>query len=126
MLHRSAAEEAHTLEYYKDAISCLSARFIFAAAGNCVFISKTGDSRIVLDPPGVFGPIPDRLSRWIVDLGFFSIVCKTEFDLVLAYVVLHRRQDVDWSCFDLEDRFFLYCWCTGELIGLEGKPVHEH
>lgn len=73
----------------------------------------------------MLGPMLDRLARLATDLAFFAIIYKTDFHLVLAYVALRRRQEVDWSCIDLEDPFFFYHWRVVEVIGLADKRVHE-
>lgn len=69
--------------------------------------------------------MPDRLARWINVLDFFPIVCKTVFYSFLAYVTFCCGQQVDWSCVDLEDPIFRYCWCTGEVTGLAENRVPE-
>lgn len=48
-----------------------------AAARDCVFMSWTADPHIVADILGVLVSMPDRLTSWIDDLGFFPIVPKT-------------------------------------------------
>lgn len=50
--------------------------------------------------------------------SFFPIVRKTRFEPVLSYVTFRGRQDVNWSCVDLEHLLSLYRWCTKEVIGL--------
>lgn len=81
--------------------------------------------RIVADGLGMFIAMPDRLARWLDDLGSFSIDCQTNFDPVLAFVPFCRAQEVDGSCVDLEDLVFLHRRRTGEVIGFAGKRVHE-
>lgn len=48
-----------------------------AIACDGLFMSKTADLLIVGSGLGVSLPMLDRLVRWINDLGFFSLVCKT-------------------------------------------------
>lgn len=70
--------------------------------------------------------IPVSLARWIDNLYFLSIVDNTESDRVLTYVPLRCEQEVDWSCVDPEDPFFLYRWRTREEIGWAENCVLEH
>lgn len=91
--------------------------FVAAACGG-VFMSNTGDPRIVGDGLGVFVPMRNGFPRWIDNLGFFPIICNTGFDFVLAYFAFCCGQMADWSCVDLEDPFFLCLWRTGEVVAL--------
>lgn len=47
-------------------------------------------------------PMPERLARWITDLGFFAIIYNTGSDPGLAFVASRSGQDFEWSCVDLE------------------------
>lgn len=87
-------------------------------------MSKTADPRVVADGFGELVPMSFRLTSWISDLRFSSIIRNTGFDPVLAYVAFRRGQEVDWSFVDLEDQFFSCCHMR-EVSGLADKRVHE-
>lgn len=88
-------------------------------------MSKTGDLGIFADGLGVLVSMADCLARWIYDLGFFTTICKTGFDPKLSFVAFCRGQEVDWTCIDLGDPYFLYDWRAGEVMGLAEKRVRE-
>lgn len=57
-------------------------------------MSKTTDPRISVEGLGLLGSMSDRLVRWINDTGFFAIIYKTGFSLVLAYVACCCEEEV--------------------------------
>lgn len=77
---------------------------------------KTAGLQIVAECSGVLVPMPKCLVCGTTDLGFFAIVIKTRFDLLLAYLVLCHGQEVDCSCTDLDDPFPIYSWHTARLL----------
>lgn len=44
---------------------------------------------------------------------------------MLAFVAFRPEQEVDWSCVNLEDLFFLDRWCTEMVISLTDNRVHK-
>lgn len=67
------------------------------AALDGVFMSKAADRYKVADSFRVWVPLPNRLDRWIDDLGFFLVVDRARLDFVLAYIAFSRGKEVDWS-----------------------------
>lgn len=67
---------------------------------------KTADLCIVAEGWGGLVPMPNRLARWITDLGFFPFIHKTGLDQVMAYAVFCRWQEVDWTRVDLAEPIF--------------------
>lgn len=78
------------------------------AARDGVFMSRMRNHPIVTDGKVVLVSIPVCLSLWIYDLGFFPVVCKTELDSLLVYVVHCYGQEVDWFCIGIKNTLFLY------------------
>lgn len=76
---------------------------------NDVFMSKTSDLHIVRDDLEVLVPMPDRLGRWIDDLGFFQVVVDTGSNPLRAHVTCCRR--IEYQFFSIAcaqgRRFFL-------------------
>lgn len=70
-------------------------------------------------------PTPERPTDWIEDLSFFHTVCKTRFDAVQTFVTFCLGQQVDWSCVELRDPFFLHSWRTKGELGLATDRVHK-
>lgn len=95
------------------------------AASDCFFMSKTAYLHIVADGLVMLVQMSDGLAHYTDDLDFFPIVCKTFFDLVMAYVALCSGKGVYWSSVDLGNPFFLYRRRSGEVMGLTDKRVHE-
>lgn len=107
MLCVSEADKAHTWQIPITEFLVFVPVSLVAAARDDVLMSNIANDRIVAERLGVLVPTADSSARWINDLGFFPIFCKTESDSVPAYVSFHRRQEVHRSCVDLEDPFAL-------------------
>lgn len=97
-----------------------------APAPEGVFMSKTAELHIFSYGLRVLVPTPNRLARWIHDLGFSQPFIRQGLTLSGLAHAFRRRPEVDRSCLELGNRFFLYRWCTVEAIGLVDKRVHQH
>lgn len=109
MLCGSKAGKAHTWLIVITEFLSFAFVSLVAVSRDGVFWLRTADPHIVVDDWEVLMPIPDRLVRSSNDLSFFPVISKMGCDLVLAYIAICRWPEVDWSCADLEDPYFLYC-----------------
>lgn len=99
--------------------------WFIAAAREGIFRLKKAGLGIVAEGLGLLIPMPDRLARYITDFGFFGIIYKMGFDPVLRYVAFCLGREVDLSCVDVKNLFFLCHWRTKEVLGLTEELGHE-
>lgn len=76
------------------------------------------------DGLGVLVPMPNELPRSIDSLAF-CYCRKTEPGHVVAYVVFGGGKEIDRFCVDLEDPYFMYGWCTKEMVSLADQRAQD-
>lgn len=97
-----AYEDTHMAVFYLRFLGiCIG--IARTAALHSIFIPRTANLRIAENSLGVLVTLPEALARWIEDLGLFSIINKTEFDLALTNVSFCLGQEVDRSHDELKD-----------------------
>lgn len=85
---------------------------------------KTSDLQLVLNALATLVLLP---YGWVfcIDDGLFAIIIKILFDPYLAYIAVHRGQELYWPPVELGNHFFLYGWCKGDVRRMTYKQVHE-
>lgn len=73
--------------------------FVIPAPDDVSLISTAGFC-IIANGLGALVPTPDRLTRWIDNLHFFPIGCKTLLDTVMGNVAFRHYKEVYCSCMD--------------------------